>query len=172
MAGKYSRFRECNIKHASSFRLLDKSEMKLLFSKDTIYLHRGEERFYQLGESIIQGLGQGDITRIINIRDSQKLRIEASNWLAKHLAIYMLKPQRYAHDPSNVIAPALHLFALRLGRVRAGHKLPFKSTYQLKKSEFGTLVAKLQDNDWLWDYAQRWRDNHLKRVRLKCCYPL
>ena len=171
MAGKYPSYKYHDQKHAGDFRVLTSADLRVYFGKDPKNIDKCHQYIYSLGSKIIFGLGGEDLSAI-PFRDFSKFQVEAATSLSRRMAEYIIHPYRYANDPTSVIASALMVFTHRVHRVRSGHGLPARSKRPLTKHQFGLLVKKLQDDNWLWDYAFKWSEYHEKRVRNGTCEPL
>ena len=171
MAGKYPSHKYHDQKHAGDFRVLTNADLRVYFGKDPKQVHKEHQYLYSLGNKVIFGLDGEDLTAI-PFRDFQNFQVEAATSLARRMAEYIIYPQRFAHDPTSVIASALMVFTHRVHRVRSGHGLPARSKRPLTKHQFGLLVKKLQDDNWLWDYAFKWAEFHQGRVKRGTCDPL
>ncbi len=171
MPGKYPSYKYHDQKHAGDFIVKSSADLREYFGKDPQKIHKCHQYVYSLGSKIIFGLGGEDLA-VISFRDFSKFQVEAATSLARRMAEYIIYPQRFNHDPTSVIASALMVFTHRVHRVRSGHGLPARSKRPLSKHQFGLLVKKLQDDNWLWDYAFKWAELHKGRVARGTCEPL
>ena len=173
MAGKVPTHKWIDQKACRDFIVSSQADLRQFFGKDSHRIHKKEFAVYSLGESIVMGLGHGDIFNAdISIRYLENFRVEAAMLLAKHLAEYIIAPQRYGHHPRHAIASSINLFASRIGRFRSGHKLSYKSRRMISKHQLGILVARMCEHSYLWELSERYVTFYHSRLRRGYCDTL
>ena len=167
MAGKYGLK---SGKACRDFLCPTNADLRYNFTKDPYRLHKKSFAVYAMGEMVLRRLGHGDIISAdINIRDLEKFKVEVVMFLAKRMAVYAIAPQRYAHNPSNMVASSVNAFSGRIQRFRYGHKLVSKQKRLISKAKLGDLIAELCDNSYLWDLAEKYVESYKWRLKHGYC---
>ena len=174
MPGKYPTHKWLDQKSCSDYRVPTPKDLRPYFTDKPHRIHRNDYQIDLVAQLILRGLGHDDVpySGSIYIRDLRNFRVETVMLLAKHLAEYIIAPQRYGHDPRNVIASSLNVFAYRIRRFRYGHGLVTKPIRMISKHKLGLLVQKVLDTEYLWSLAEKYVESHKWRVQHGYCDPL
>lgn len=150
------------------------AEIRDFFMKEGHRLHHRCHEVYRLADDVLVGLGHGDIldSDLIPLRDRNKFRIEVSQFIAKRLAIYLIKPQRYGNQARNILAVSLNFFTGRIFRFRMGWGLSKKPTRMVSKSQFGLLIDDLVEHEYLWSLAEKYVASYRWRLKHGYCEDL
>lgn len=151
MAGRYPSHKWLDQKSCSDFRVPSQKDLRPYFTDKPYRIHKNEYQVDMVVQMILGGLGHNDVpyNGSISIRDLRNFRVETVMLLAKRLAEYIIVPQRYGHQPSNVVAASLNVFAYRIRRFRYFHGLETKPIRIISKHKLGLLVQKVIDTEYI-----------------------
>ena len=174
MAGKIPTHKWIDQKACSDFIVSSQADLRPYFTDKPYRIHKNEYQVDLVAQMILRGLGHDDVpySGSINIRDLRNFRVETVMIIAKRLAEYIIVPQRYNHDPRNVVSSSLNVFAYRIRRFRYGHGLDNKPIRMISKHKLGLLVQKILDTEYIWLLAERYVESYQWRVKHHYCEPI